>query len=93
VALRSATNTSHHMYTNVARQDGRLGFGIMRITRDERWKPAHRLDPLRNLLLQGIFEWGIAPLQRACTDGATKRAYGRPLESAASKAMKAKIAA
>ena len=29
------------------------------MTRDEPWKPEHLLQPLRNLLLASIFEWGI----------------------------------
>jgi fatty acid desaturase len=48
------------MYTNVLGMDDDMGFGIMRITRDERWKPAYLVQPLRNLLLAAIFEWGIA---------------------------------
>ena len=40
--------------------DDDLGFGVMRMTRDQPWKPEHLLQPLRNLLLASIFEWGIA---------------------------------
>ena len=29
------------------------------MTRDEPWKPEHLVQPLRNLLLAAIFEWGI----------------------------------
>jgi fatty acid desaturase len=29
------------------------------MTRDEPWRPEHLLQPLRNLLLASIFEWGI----------------------------------
>ena len=36
-----------------------LGLGVIRVTRDESWQPDHLLQPLRNLLLAGIFEWGI----------------------------------
>src|SRR5882672_2894829 len=57
---RYSHNYTHHMYTNVLGMDDDMGFGIMRITRDERWKPAHLVQPLRNLLLAAIFEWGIA---------------------------------
>jgi NADPH-dependent stearoyl-CoA 9-desaturase len=32
---------------------------VIRVTRDEPWKPEHLIQPLRNLLLATIFEWGI----------------------------------
>ena len=52
-------NYRHHVFSNVVGVDDDLGFGIMRITRDEPWQPSHLLQPLRNLLLASIFEWGI----------------------------------
>ena len=57
---RYSHNYRHHMYSNVVGVDDDLGFGIMRVTRDEPWQPVHLLQPLRNLLLATIFEWGIA---------------------------------
>ncbi|KUI09983.1 fatty acid desaturase [Mycolicibacterium acapulense] len=57
---RYSHNYRHHMFSNVVGVDDDLGFGIMRITRDEPWQPVHLLQPLRNLLLAAIFEWGIA---------------------------------
>jgi len=52
-------NYRHHMFTNVVDVDDDLGFGVIRVTRDEPWKPEHLVQPLRNLLLATIFEWGI----------------------------------
>jgi fatty acid desaturase len=86
---RYSHNYTHHMYTNVLGMDDDMGFGIMRITRDERWKPAHLVQPLRNLLLAAIFEWGIA---LHGLHSAHDRATDDSQRSAASKAMKAKIA-
>ncbi|KUH95756.1 fatty acid desaturase [Mycobacterium sp. IS-3022] len=57
---RYSHNYRHHVYSNVVGVDDDLGFGIMRITRDIPWQPVHLLQPLRNILLAGIFEWGIA---------------------------------
>lgn len=57
---RYSHNYRHHVYSNVVGVDDDLGFGIMRITRDIPWRPVHLLQPLRNLLLASIFEWGIA---------------------------------
>ena len=57
---RYSHNYTHHVYTNMLGMDDDMGFGIMRITRDEPWKPDYLVQPLRNLLLAAIFEWGIA---------------------------------
>jgi NADPH-dependent stearoyl-CoA 9-desaturase len=40
--------------------DDDLGYGVLRVTRDQRWKPSVLLSLLRNLLLTITFEWGIA---------------------------------
>ncbi|ULE34002.1 fatty acid desaturase family protein [Mycobacterium sp. IDR2000157661] len=57
---RYSHNYRHHMFSNVVGVDDDLGFGIMRVTRDVPWQPVHLVQPLRNLLLAVIFEWGIA---------------------------------
>ena len=56
---RYSHNYRHHVFSNVVGVDDDLGFGVIRVTRDEAWKPEHLLQPLRNLLLASIFEWGI----------------------------------
>jgi fatty acid desaturase len=57
---RFSHNFRHHVFTNVLDTDDDLGFGIMRVTRDQPWQPQHLAQPFRNLLLAVIFEWGIA---------------------------------
>ncbi|MFF3222829.1 fatty acid desaturase [Nocardia suismassiliense] len=57
---RRAHNYSHHTYTNVLGKDEDLGFGILRMTRDEAWRPMHLVQPIANLVLAATFEWGIA---------------------------------
>ena len=57
---RRAHNYSHHTYTNVLGKDEDLGFGILRMTRDEEWRPIHLVQPFANILLAATFEWGIA---------------------------------
>ncbi|MFC9894040.1 fatty acid desaturase family protein [Nocardia sp. NPDC127579] len=57
---RRAHNYSHHTYTNVLGKDEDLGFGILRMTRDEAWRPLHLVQPVANLILAATFEWGIA---------------------------------
>ncbi|MEV6768165.1 acyl-CoA desaturase [Nocardia sp. NPDC051030] len=53
-------NYRHHMFTNVVGIDDDIGFGVLRVTRDQRWSPRLLLAPLQNLLLAATFEWGIA---------------------------------
>ncbi|MRH87793.1 acyl-CoA desaturase [Nocardia sp. SYP-A9097] len=55
-----AHNYSHHTYTNILDMDEDLGFGILRMTRDEEWKPINLAQPVANLVLAALFEWGIA---------------------------------
>jgi fatty acid desaturase len=86
---RYSHNYTHHMYTNVLGIDDDMGFGIMRITRDERWQPAHLVQPLRNLLLAAIFEWGIA---LHGLHSAHERVADDSAKSVESKALKAKVA-
>ena len=57
---RYSHNYRHHVFSNVVGVDDDLGFGIMRVTRDQPWKPQYLLQPLQNLLLAATFEWGIA---------------------------------
>lgn len=57
---KRAHNVTHHKYTNVVDLDDDVGFGVMRVTRDQPWKPIHLIQPLQNLLLAAGFEWGIA---------------------------------
>ncbi|MCV7288186.1 fatty acid desaturase [Mycolicibacterium wolinskyi] len=57
---RYSHNYHHHVFSNVIGVDDDLGFGILRMTRDQQWEPQHLVQPLRNMLLALVFEWGIA---------------------------------
>jgi fatty acid desaturase len=57
---RYSHNYRHHVFSNVLGMDDDLGFGVMRVTRDQPWKPRYLLQPLQNLVLAATFEWGIA---------------------------------
>ncbi|BBZ63010.1 fatty acid desaturase family protein [Mycolicibacterium monacense] len=57
---RYSHNYLHHVFTNVIDMDEDLGFGVMRVTRDQPWEPRYLLQPLRNIALAIGFEWGIA---------------------------------
>jgi fatty acid desaturase len=85
---RYSHNYRHHVFTNVVGVDEDLGYGVLRVTRDQQWKPSNLLQPLRHLLLAVTFEWGIAlhdlysEQERAGTDAE---------KSAATRAMLRKI--
>jgi fatty acid desaturase len=57
---RSAHNYRHHVFTNVVGVDDDLGYGVLRVTRDQSWRASNLFQPLRHLLLAMTFEWGIA---------------------------------
>jgi linoleoyl-CoA desaturase len=53
-------NYLHHKYTNVLGMDDDIGYGLLRVTRDQRWKPFNIGNPIYNLVLQSLFEYGVA---------------------------------
>ncbi|WP_280239404.1 fatty acid desaturase family protein [Nocardia abscessus] len=53
-------NYLHHKYTNVLGMDDDIGYGLLRVTRDQRWKPFNVGNPVYNLVLQLFFEYGVA---------------------------------
>ncbi len=53
-------NYMHHKYTNVVGMDLDVGYGVLRVTRDERWQFKRIAQPLGSLFLGVTFEWGIA---------------------------------
>jgi fatty acid desaturase len=57
---RYSHNYRHHVFTNVVGVDDDLGYGVLRVTPDQEWKPENLAQPLRSLLLALTFEWGIA---------------------------------
>jgi fatty acid desaturase len=57
---RHSHNYRHHLYANVVGVDDDLGFGVMRVTRDQEWRPRMLAQPLLAVLLALAFEWGVA---------------------------------
>jgi len=56
----SSHNHRHHVFTNVIGVDDDLGFGVLRVTREQEWGLGHLLQPLRAVVLAAAFEWGVA---------------------------------
>ncbi|MCU1593101.1 MAG: Stearoyl-CoA 9-desaturase [Frankiales bacterium] len=53
-------NYMHHKYTNVVGKDTDVGYGILRVTRDQKWHPINLGQPLYNALLASLFQYGVA---------------------------------
>ncbi|MEI7543721.1 MAG: fatty acid desaturase [Mycobacteriaceae bacterium] len=56
---RVTHNFSHHKYTNILGMDDDVGYGILRVTRDEPWRPYNIGNLFFNTMLAVGFEWGI----------------------------------
>ena len=59
-AWRHSHNYIHHTYTNILGKDKDLGYEIMRIDPNQSWHPVYLLQPIYNILLAWLFEWGVA---------------------------------
>ncbi|MDP9094271.1 MAG: acyl-CoA desaturase [Actinomycetota bacterium] len=59
-AWKHSHNYIHHTYTNVVGKDKDVGYEILRIDPKQPWHPVYLLQPLYNVVLMGLFEWGVA---------------------------------
>jgi NADPH-dependent stearoyl-CoA 9-desaturase len=59
-AWRHSHNYVHHTYTNILGKDKDLGYEIFRIDPHQKWHPVYLLQPITNVLLMLLFEWGVA---------------------------------
>ncbi len=53
-------NFVHHTFTNVLGKDNDVGYGILRVTSEQKWHPVNLGQPVYNALLALLFEWGVA---------------------------------
>ena len=53
-------NYIHHQFTNVLGHDNDIGYGILRMAREQKWHPANLGQPVYNALLASLFQWGVA---------------------------------
>jgi len=58
-AWRHSHNVTHHTYTNILGKDRDLGYSLLRMTPEQKWKPRHWLQPLANLMLAMGFQYGV----------------------------------
>jgi fatty acid desaturase len=59
-AWKHSHNYIHHTFTNILEKDRDLGYEIMRIDPHQKWHPVYLLQPITNVLLMMLFEWGVA---------------------------------
>jgi NADPH-dependent stearoyl-CoA 9-desaturase len=57
---RHSHNVVHHTWTNVLGRDRDVGYGMLRMSAQQRWSPFYLLQPLNAVLMAVFFEWFIA---------------------------------
>ncbi len=53
-------NYMHHTFTNILGKDRDIGYGILRMDEDQKWRPYYLGNPIYATLLMLGFEWGVA---------------------------------
>ncbi|HEU0087238.1 MAG TPA: acyl-CoA desaturase [Pseudonocardiaceae bacterium] len=56
---RRSHNFRHHTYTNIVGKDRDIGYGILRVTPEQRWHPYYLGNPVYAAVLSLVFQWGI----------------------------------
>jgi len=56
---RHSHNYIHHTYTNILGKDRDVGYGLLRITEEQKWNPYYLGNPVYAFLLSLFFEWGV----------------------------------
>lgn len=56
---RYTHNFVHHKYTNILGMDDDVGYGMLRVTRDQRWKRYNIFNVVWNTILAIGFEWEL----------------------------------
>jgi NADPH-dependent stearoyl-CoA 9-desaturase len=57
---RYSHNYMHHTHTNVLGKDRDIGYGVLRMSEDQEWRPRDLGNPIYATLLAILFEWGVA---------------------------------
>ena len=57
---RRTHNHSHHTYTNIRGMDDDIGYGILRLFPEQRWRPFYLLQPIYAVVFAVLFQWGVA---------------------------------
>ena len=57
---RYSHNYMHHTHTNIVGMDRDIGYGILRMSEDQRWHPYYLGNPVYAFLLMVLFQYGVA---------------------------------
>ena len=57
---RHSHNYIHHTHTNILGKDRDIGYGILRMSEDQKWHPYYLGNPVYATLLALFFQWGVA---------------------------------
>ena len=57
---KNSHNYLHHTYTNVLGKDKDVGYEVLRVTSDQKWRPYYLGQPIWNTLLMLLFQHGVA---------------------------------
>src|SRR5215218_996520 len=57
---RHSHNYMHHTHTNIVGKDRDIGYGVLRMSEEQPWKPYYLGNPLWAALLALFFEYGVA---------------------------------
>lgn len=57
---RQTHNYKHHTYTNIKGMDDDIGYGVLRLFPEQRWKKGYLLQPLYSIPFCLLFQWGVA---------------------------------
>jgi len=57
---RHSHNYMHHTHTNIVGKDRDIGYGILRMSEDEEWRPYYLGNPVYAALLATFFQYGVA---------------------------------
>lgn len=57
---RRSHNYKHHTYTNIKGMDDDVGYGLLRLFPEQRWRPFYLVQPVYAAILALLFQWGVA---------------------------------
>jgi NADPH-dependent stearoyl-CoA 9-desaturase len=57
---RHSHNYMHHTYTNIVDMDRDIGYGVLRMSEDQRWHRYYLGNPVYAFLLMVLFQYGVA---------------------------------
>jgi len=57
---RHSHNYMHHTHTNIVGKDRDIGYGVLRMSEDQPWRPYYLGNPLYAALLAAFFQYGVA---------------------------------